>query len=70
MSATIFTTDTMHRPYLDTRAAAEYLCLSERTLRNWRYRRQGPRAINLGRRIVYAITDLDAWVQRRARTHR
>lgn len=37
------------------------------TLRFWRYRGTGPRSFRLGRRVVYARTDVEQWINK-ART--
>ncbi len=42
--------------------AAEYLGVPVETLAQWRYRRQGPAYVKLGRRVVYRTADLDAWM--------
>lgn len=51
---------------LHTPDAAAYLGLAPKTLENWRVAKTGPRYARLGRvgrpRIVYRITDLDAWL--------
>ena len=41
--------------------ASEYLHVPEGTLRYWRHRGVGPKAIKLGRRVVYRREDVDAW---------
>lgn len=45
-------------------AAAEYLGVSEQTLRNWRSQGRGPAYWRLGR-IFYVRTDLDRWARTR-----
>lgn len=47
--------------YLKTPDAAVHLGLSPKTLEKHRCYGTGPRYHKLGGRIVYAITDLDAW---------
>lgn len=42
--------------------AAQFLCLSVRTLQSWRRTRQGPSYIQAGRAIRYRRADLDAWI--------
>ena len=50
---------------LSEREAAEYLAVvSVRTLQDWRTNRVGPAYSKLGRRICYAVEDLDAFVAR------
>jgi hypothetical protein len=47
---------------LDVQAAAAYLGICPRTLDNWRSQRRGPRFIRVGRRIVYRVQDLEAYL--------
>ena len=47
---------------LSEREAGEYLGLSQRTLQEWRLKRQGPAYLKLGRRIAYDIADLDTFM--------
>jgi hypothetical protein len=44
--------------YLDTKAAAEMLGISRRTLEGLRARGQGPAHIRIGRRVLYALATL------------
>ncbi|MBR0682057.1 helix-turn-helix domain-containing protein [Roseomonas eburnea] len=50
--------------YLRTPEAARFLGLSGRTLEKHRTYGTGPRYSKLGGRVVYAVTDLQAWVNR------
>jgi predicted DNA-binding transcriptional regulator AlpA len=50
--------------FLNTRAAAEFLDLSDAWLRLLRARGEGPPYARLGRRVVYKRDDLNAWVER------
>ena len=50
--------------YLRTKEAAEFLSLSSRTLEKHRTYGTGPAYHKLGGRVVYAIEDLQAWVDR------
>lgn len=54
---------------LSTRQAAEYLGISEDTLRWWRHRGdRGPESYALSaRNVVYALADLDTWADQRKR---
>lgn len=52
--------------YLTNDEAADYLRLSPRTLEKMRVIGGGPRFRKFGRRVMYAIADLDAWADRRA----
>ena len=47
---------------LATADAAAYLGVAEKTLANWRGRRQGPAYVRAGARVVYRVADLDAWL--------
>ncbi len=53
-------------PWLDQKDAAERLCLSPFTLRNWRNDGRGPRFYRVGSRIIYKASDLDAFVEAHA----
>lgn len=58
--------------YFDSGAAALYLGLSRRTLEKWRLTGQGPPYSKRGRRCLYRLEDLDAWVEeglRRSTSH-
>lgn len=44
---------------LEPRAAAAYLHVSVRCLEDWRRRHVGPKWRRMGRRIYYAVSDLD-----------
>lgn len=48
-------------PYLTNAEAAEFLKLSPRTLEKQRVIGGGPRFRKFGRRVVYAIADLEIW---------
>jgi predicted DNA-binding transcriptional regulator AlpA len=48
--------------------AARFVGLSESTLAKLRLTGNGPAYCKLGRRVVYRLSDLDAWLQSR-RTH-
>jgi predicted DNA-binding transcriptional regulator AlpA len=50
---------------LNTQGAAKHLGLSENTLNSWRSRQIGPRALRLGRRVVYRVSDLELWLSSR-----
>ena len=49
---------------LDYRGAAEALSLTEQALRDLVYKGRGPVVTKLGRRRLFAVTDLDEFVQR------
>nr|WP_241119826.1 helix-turn-helix domain-containing protein [Achromobacter xylosoxidans] len=46
--------------------AADYLRLSPRTLEKLRVQGGGPRFRKFGRRVLYAVTDLEAWADGRS----
>lgn len=48
--------------------AAEILCLSELTLRKWRWEGKGPRYIKIGRKVAYKKEDLSNWIDSQSRT--
>ena len=54
--------------YLRTPEAARFLGLSSRTLEKHRSYGTGPAYRKLGARVVYALDDLQAWVQRGKKT--
>lgn len=47
--------------------AAKILCLSEMTLRKWRWEGKGPRFIKLGRKVAYKQEDLYEWIDSQSR---
>jgi molybdenum cofactor biosynthesis enzyme MoaA len=51
------------RRFLDTWDAARLLNLSHRTLEKFRVTGGGPVYRKLGRRVVYAIEDLERWAE-------
>ncbi len=52
--------------FLNNNEAAAYLRLSPRTLEKQRVVGGGPRFRKFGRRVMYAVTDLNAWADRSA----
>jgi len=52
--------------YLDSLEAAEVTHLSIKTLANLRWAGQGPRYYKVRRRILYRLSDLQAWVEQHA----
>ena len=46
---------------------AEYLDVSTQTLYNWRNLGTGPKSSRIGGRVRYRWTDVDAWVDARAK---
>ena len=54
--------------YLRTPEAGRYLSLSGRTLEKHRTYGTGPRYRKIGGRVVYAVSDLEAWADQGAQT--
>jgi hypothetical protein len=52
--------------YVRTHEAARLLSISPRTLEKYRCHGSGPTFRKLGGRVVYAISDLEAWTDRAA----
>lgn len=52
---------------ITTNQAANMLCLSEMTLRKWRWEGKGPRFIKLGRKVAYRQEDLYDWIDSQSR---
>lgn len=48
--------------------AAERLHVPVSTLRYWRQVVQGPPALKIGRRVMFAPADLDAWIEQQRDT--
>lgn len=51
--------------FLDNNQAADFLKISPRTLEKHRVIGGGPQFRKLGRRVVYALADLEAWANER-----
>ena len=52
--------------YFTNDEAADYLRLSPRTLEKQRVIGNGPKFRKFGRRVMYAVADLDAWADQRS----
>ena len=66
-AATVSTTAAAQpQRYLTNDEAADYLRLSPRTLEKQRVIGGGPRFRKFGRRVMYAVADLDAWAADRS----
>jgi excisionase family DNA binding protein len=50
------------RQYLTTGEVADLLRTSAETVRYWRHIGNGPRSFKVGRRVLYAIEDVEAFV--------
>lgn len=48
---------------MTTTEVAAHLRVSADTLRYWRYVRKGPKSFRLGRRVLYALEDVNAWLE-------
>lgn len=48
---------------MDEKAVAELLNISLQTLRNWRWKREGPRFTKLGRLVRYRRADIEAFIE-------
>ena len=60
------TTSAQPQRYLTNDEAADYLRLSPRTLEKQRVIGGGPKFRKFGRRVMYAVADLDAWAAERS----
>lgn len=49
---------------LDARELAARLGVSVETVRWWRKSKTGPRAVKVGRRVLYAESDVTKWLQK------
>ena len=49
-------------PYLTTAEVSKAYHIPERTLRNWREKRRGPRYYRFGQTPVYSIADMDEFI--------
>ena len=57
------------RPLCNPIQAAEYLGSKDRTLERWRHCGGGPPFVKVGRRVMYRLADLDAWLDQQTRKH-
>lgn len=62
-------TSTTQSPLYTPDEAAEYLRANARTLERWRHVGGGPLFSKIGRRVVYRLADLEAWVAQQRREH-
>lgn len=51
--------------YVDNAGAAAFLGLQPTTLEIWRTRAEGPPFVKVGRKVMYALTDLREWMDSR-----
>ncbi|MNN15124.1 Helix-turn-helix domain protein [compost metagenome] len=66
LAATAMTPADAPNRYLTNDEAAEFLRLSPRTLEKQRGIGGGPRFRKFGRRVMYALADLEAWANARS----
>ena len=52
-------------PFVDSHGAAQFLCVAEQTIANWRLRGGGPPFSKIGAKILYDIADLVRFVAER-----
>ncbi|HBO8762655.1 TPA: helix-turn-helix domain-containing protein [Pseudomonas aeruginosa] len=64
-AAAAVTATSQPQRYLTNDEAADYLRLSPRTLEKQRVIGGGPKFRKFGRRVMYAVSDLDAWADQR-----
>ena len=50
--------------YLTTQEVAETLRTSPETVRYWRHVNKGPRSFKVGRRVLYAAVDVEAFIEK------
>jgi excisionase family DNA binding protein len=48
---------------LTTRQAADHLSLSKSSLDQMRVKGGGPRFVKVGKKVLYDVADLDAWIE-------
>ena len=65
-AAALAATPAQPQRYLTNDEAADYLRLSPRTLEKQRVIGGGPKFRKLGRRVMYTVSDLDAWADARS----
>lgn len=53
--------------YIDESALPERYSIARRTAQRWRAEGNGPPFVRLGRKVIYRVSDIEAWL--RARTY-
>ena len=48
--------------YMTTQEVAQTCRTSPETVRFWRHVGKGPRSFKVGRRVLYAVSDVEAWL--------
>jgi predicted DNA-binding transcriptional regulator AlpA len=56
----------VHDDLLTMREVAAIVRAPVATLRYWRHLGAGPRSFRIGRRVVYRVSDLQAWIDQQA----
>lgn len=57
---------TERKPLADTAQVAAYLGVPEKTLRQWRYLKTGPRWSKVGKHVRYRWSDIEKWLDQQA----
>ena len=52
-------------PLISAQELAEYLDVPVKTLYAWRYRRQGPPGLRVGKHLRYRRIDVNEWIEQR-----
>ena len=52
----------MERKYLTPKEVEDMLCIHKGTLANWRCQGRGPAYIKYGRKVLYPIGEIEAWL--------
>ena len=52
-------------PLISAQELAEYLNVPGKTLYAWRYRRQGPPGLRVGKHLRYRRIDINEWIEQR-----
>lgn len=53
----------MSARYMTTAEVAETARAPVETVRYWRHIGKGPRSFKVGRRVLYAVEDVEAWIE-------
>jgi len=53
----------MATKYLTSAEVAETYRTSPETVRYWRHVGKGPKSFKVGRRVLYAVEDVEAWIE-------
>ena len=59
IGSTVVTADRL----LSIREVAEWLQIPVQTLYQWRYRREGPPTLKIGKHLRYRAADVEAWLE-------